>query len=76
LIKDIVNEAQASIAGWGVISYPSKRSPKQLQKASMLIIQNAECAGLVPFVIHNGHMCAINTQGIGACEVKSKYLNV
>ncbi|XP_011505738.1 PREDICTED: chymotrypsin-2-like [Ceratosolen solmsi marchali] len=64
--KNIENEANGKIIGWGMTHYPGKIS-EILQEASVSILNNTECAKFVPLAIHDGQICAFQSVGVGTC---------
>lgn len=67
--KDASRGESAVISGWGIRRYPSNSVSLQLQKADMKIVPNTNCMAYVPARLYQGHVCAFQKKGVGACSV-------
>ncbi|XP_011502211.1 PREDICTED: chymotrypsin-2-like isoform X2 [Ceratosolen solmsi marchali] len=57
----------ATIAGWGLLDFPSIYYPEKLQKTSLKILDNSICRKKLPFNIHEDQLCAFEKIGVGVC---------
>ncbi|XP_011505741.1 PREDICTED: mite allergen Der f 6-like [Ceratosolen solmsi marchali] len=70
---DVEVGANAVITSWGMTSYPDGYTATTLQKASMVIVPNSECANNLPFPVYNENLCAVQGPGVGTCYVSLVY---
>jgi hypothetical protein len=68
--RDINDNDAGFVYGWGLMSYPNRVYPRQLQKAQMIIFPTAICLDMFNFEMHDGQFCAYNQEGIGTCIVR------
>jgi hypothetical protein len=67
--KEVLAGQRATVIGWGITSFPDIEHANILQKASMTILDNAECSENHPFEITEDELCAFHGKGIGTCGV-------
>jgi hypothetical protein len=59
------------LSGWGTITYPSETYPDQLQHVDLTVQDRITCILYIPFSLHYGQLCALNSHGVGACFVSN-----
>jgi hypothetical protein len=59
----------ATISGWGWTTFPGDDIADILQKATVRIINNIDCATYFEFPIRDDQICTVDDSGIGICHV-------
>jgi hypothetical protein len=51
-------------AGWGLTEYTLQQTPKQFQKANLVVLTSLHCSQVSQFVVNNGQICAYRQNGV------------
>ncbi|XP_011505206.1 PREDICTED: putative trypsin-6 [Ceratosolen solmsi marchali] len=56
-------------SGWGLNSYSLEQNPGEFAKSDVTILNSFHCTQMLPFLVNNGQICAIKTNGVSPTDV-------
>ncbi|XP_011504798.1 PREDICTED: chymotrypsin-1-like [Ceratosolen solmsi marchali] len=68
LDRDVAENDNGFVLGWGSTTYPENSYPLQMQKANMRIIPERLYSTYFKFLIHDTQFCALDKAEVGACK--------